>query len=135
MEAMTVPADKSVEGRIRKLARIAMVAVLVGGLFAIAYLHANGVASCLNNQLAHRNTPAALDAEAHITYARVQQRYDTAFSDLTTALARKEPASKIGPLFVKVTQLASDKKVASIAYTDTLAADQALRDAHPLGSC
>lgn len=135
MEGMTVPVDKTIEGRIRRIARIAMVAVVVGGLFAIAYLHANGVASCLNEQLARRNTPSALDAQAHIENARVQSEADDAFDKLVTAIARKATTAEIGPLFARVAVLAPAKKAASEHYVQVLIADQAYRDAHPLGSC
>jgi hypothetical protein len=135
MEAMTVPADKSVEGRIQRLARIAMTAVLVGGLFAIAYLHANGVASCLNDQLARRNTPAAQDAQAHIGYAQAQKRYAQSFSDLLGAIATNAPVEVKKRAFRDFAAQATAVTHATSHYVDVLTADQNYRDAHKLGSC
>jgi hypothetical protein len=133
MEVMTVPADS--RRGLRRIALFAALSVVIGGLFALAYLHASAVASCLNDQLARRNAPTAADAAAHIAYAQVQERYDSAVADLTAAIIKKEPVTEIRPLFTNVVALAHDKKVASVTYVSTLISDQAYRDTHKLGSC
>jgi hypothetical protein len=135
MGETTVPADKTIEGRFRRLARIAMTAVLVGGLFAIAYLHANSVASCLNDQLARRNTPSAQDAQAHIGYAQAQKRYAQSFSELLGAIATNAPVEVKKRAFGAFTAQATAVTRATSHYVDVLTADPNYRDAHKLGSC
>lgn len=77
---------------------------------------ARNTSNCVNNVLAQRAAPTANDAEAHIRFA-------VALSNLVTATKPQQPAA-----FVRFVAAAK-------SYVHTLQADQAYRDAHPLGRC
>lgn len=107
---------------------------------------AKSVAVCVNNVLAQRNMPTQKDAQAHIDYANA----NAANSAAQAAAANAELAVLIAPSgsaqqasdyqeFLRLQQLANDEATAyakaSVVYKQTLAADQADRDKHPLGTC
>lgn len=104
------------------------------------------VAQCVNNVLAERNQPAQADAQAHIAYANA----NATNADAQNKAAIAEVKVLVDPTgsalqatdfeaFLILQQAANEAstayKAASVTYKQTLAADQADRNAHPLGKC
>lgn len=94
----------------------ALVALIAIGVALYSNHRASSVGACVNQNLGIRNQPSSSDAQAHIDFANSLDRIFSA-----------DPATqkKLAPAF----------KAGIKTYADTLATDQAERNAYPLGQC
>jgi hypothetical protein len=126
----------------------------LAGLFAVfalvvafsAAARARETASCINTNLGQRAASSSADSKAHIAYAAAVNQYAIAQQASNRALAvvlAAKPGSEAQQTafhtFVQVLGTSGavlDKFVTVTGtYVATLEADQAYRDAHPLGRC
>lgn len=91
---------------------------------------AKDAVTCVNNALAERNTPSQNDAAAHIAFAQEQSRFADALANVLNASKSEGPMK-----YVVFLAEVGKYEQASQAYATALAADQKLRDEHPLGKC
>ena len=102
------------------------------------------LAQCVNTALGQRNDPGLLDARAHIAFAQEQAKLAQTDKTFTAALnavlvAPKDQQAARYAEFLAASKAKQEEAVrnaaAAITYAQTLQADQAIRDAHPLGQC
>lgn len=101
-------------------AALAAVLLIALGGTTLAYLHAGGVADCLNNILKTRNGPSTADNRSNLRWASEVER-----------LMNLSPTA---PLPVQRAAVARFKRETRL-HTAILAADQKVRDESPLGQC
>lgn len=122
--AMTTPNDSHAPavsaGLLKMWAALAAVLLIALGGTGLAYLHAGGVANCLNNILKTRNGPATADNRSNLRWATEVERL------ISTPSNAPLPVQKAA-----VARFRAETRT----HARVLAADQKVRDASPLGAC
>lgn len=120
--------------------------VILLGVGGYAVVQASRAVACGNAALRDRDPAAAMDQTAHRVFSSAQQSFASASKSWADALhnvLNKRSASPAqlkayGAFTTQTTVFDGAAAVyakAAVAYRDTLAADQQIRNEHPLGRC
>lgn len=99
-------------------------------LSVIAIDRAVQVGQCINSNLGSRNAPTANDSRANIAFGLAEADFAT-----TLANVLKAPKAQASADYQKFLISLHKYQIASATHAKTLATDQAMRNAHPLGRC
>lgn len=103
----------------------------IAGLTLGAFLYFTTPSSaCLNTDLKQRNAPSAQDAAAHIKFADAQQAWAASLASVLEA-PKVDADARYASFLIELRTYGSQLD----AYAMQLKKDQAVRTAHPLGTC